>query len=300
MELIFLQVIFIILSIIEIIISNSNNNMFKSIIETRNDIFQQFNLVAEMYIIYMLSILTNKEIKITIFGNDLSYSCKDALKLKNDNNKNVFNYINICYPLIKENVDKILLGKINSNLKQTTKFHLKINSVNFCEIYSEFLYNNRFDSSIPDLSYLQDNSLEDFYNECYYIGNSYNSKGLTIAFESIVQVIQNEYKDFINDLNNTNEEKNYIRLNNEYIGNIQIEIERILRKVILCYYIVFYWDYESIEKTIIRNISLVYSFIGLIILITMILYIYNVHIFSRDLKKIQFFFDCIKNTILFL
>ena len=300
MELIFLQVIFIILSIIEIIISNSNNNMFKSIIETRNDIFQQFNLVAEMYIIYILSILTNKEIKITFFGNDLSYSCKDALKLKNDNDKNVFNYINICYPLIKENVDKILLGKINSNLKQTTKFHLKINSVNFCEIYSEFLYNNRFDSSIPDLSYLQNNSLEDFYNECYYIGNSYNSKGLTIAFESIVQVIQNEYKDFINDLNKTNEEKNYIRLNNEYIGNIQIEIERILRKVILCYYIVFYWDYESIEKTIIRNISLVYSFIGLIILITMILYIYNVHIFSRDLKKIQFFFDCIKNTILFL
>ena len=265
--------------------------MFKSIIETRNDIFQQFNLVAEMYIIYILSILTNKELKITLFGSELSYYCNDALKLKNSNDKIVFDYVNICYPSIKKNVDKILLGKINSNLKNTIKFHLKINSVDFCEIYSDFLYKNKYDSSIPDLTYLQNISLEDFSNECYYIGNSYNSKGLNTAFESIVQVLQSEYNDFINDLNSTNEEKNYMRLNNEYIENIQIEIERILRKVIVCYYIVFCWDYQSIEKTIIRNITLVYCFIGLIIVITMILYIYNVHIFSRDLKKKMYKYD---------
>ena len=150
------------------------------------------------------------------------------------------------------------------------------------------------------MTYLQNISFEEFYNECIYIGNSYNSKGLTTAFESIVQVIQSEYKDFIKDLNNNNEEKNYNRLNNEYIQNIQIEIERILRKVILCYYIVFYWDYECIEKTIMRNVSLIFVISVIIIIISMVLYIYNVHIFSRDLKKIQFFFDCIKNTILYV
>ena len=300
LQLIFLQIIFIILAIIELIISKSNNNMFKSIIETRNDIFQQFNLVAEMYIIYIISILTNKELIITFFGSDLSYSCDEAYKLKDLKDKKIFNYINVCYPSIKKNVDKILLGKINSNLKYTRNFHLKINSVNFCDLYSDFLTKNRFDKSIPDLTYLQNISFEEFYNECIYIGNSYNSKGLTTAFESIVQVIQSEYKDFIKDLNNNNEEKNYNRLNNEYIQNIQIEIERILRKVILCYYIVFYWDYESIEKTVMRNVSLIFVISVIIIIISLVLYIYNVHIFSRDLKKIQFFFDCIKNTILFV
>ena len=72
--------------------------MFKSIIETRNDIFQQFNLVAEMYIIYIISILTNKELIITFFGSDLSYSCDEAYKLKDLKDKKIFNYINVCYP----------------------------------------------------------------------------------------------------------------------------------------------------------------------------------------------------------
>ena len=39
-------------------------------------------------------------------------------------------------------------------------------------------------------------------------------------------------------------------------------------------------------------------FINIIIIV--IIYTYNIHVFSKDLKNIQFFSECIMNTILFI
>jgi len=298
-ELIIFMILFIIIAVIEIVISKINNNMLKSVIQTRNDIFQQFNFIAEMFIIYLLSIINNEEIIVSYIGSDLSYSCKDSLKHKYNKEKNIYNYLNLCYPSIKEGFDNITLGKIDKKLKHTRKFHLLINTENFCNEYSNFLINNKFDYSIPDLVYLQSLQLDHIYNECENIGNGFNSKGLTTAFESIFQVLTNHYKDFKKD-NNRTEISNIERLNNNYITNIQVEIERVLRKVIVCYYIVFNWDYNKIEEIMIRNKFLIYIVIFLIIILTISVYSYNMHIFSEELKTIQFFNDCIINTILFL
>ena len=298
-ELIIFMNIFVCIAVIEIVISKINNNMLKSVIQTRNDIFQQFNFIAEMFIIYLLSIINNEEVIISYIGNDLAYSCKESLKQKDNKEKNIYNYLNLCYPSIKEGFDNITLGKIDKKLKYTRKFHLLINTENFCKEYSQFLINNKYDNTIPDLIYLQSLDYDHIYNECKNIGNGFNSKGLTTSFESIFQVLTNYYKDFIKD-NNRTEISNVDRLNNNYFLNIQVEIERVLRKVIVCYYIAFNWDYNDIEKIMIRNKYLIYIAMFFIIILTISVYSYNIHVFLEELKTIQFFNDCINNTILFL
>ena len=292
-------IIFLGILMFEILTSKKNNRMFKSIVQTRNNIFQQFNFVCEMFIIYILSVLNNKEIIIPYIGNDLSYYCDETLKYKDNPLKNVYDFLNLCYPEIKEGVDNISLGKIESKLENTRKFLLQINSNDFCNSYSNFLYQNTLDSTIPDLTYLHDLDLNDLINECQNVGNVFNTKGLTTAFDTIIQVISYEYKDFILDKNRT-EKSNLERLNNVYIQNIQVELERVLRKVTICYYIVFNWDYNNIEKKIINDKKWIYSLMVFVIVIIAFLYTYNIYIFSEDLKKLQFFKDCIVNSILFL
>jgi hypothetical protein len=292
-------IIFLGILMFEILTSKKNNRMFKSIVQTRNNIFQQFNFVCEMFIIYILSVLNNKEIIIPYIGNDLSYYCDETLKYKDNPLKNVYDFLNLCYPEIKEGVDNISLGKIESKLENTRKFLLQINSNDFCNSYSNFLYQNTLDSTIPDLTYLHDLDLNDLINECQNVGNVFNIKGLTTAFDTIIQVISYEYKDFILDKNRT-EKSNLERLNNVYIQNIQVELERVLRKVTICYYIVFNWDYNNIEKKIINDKKWIYSLMVFVIVIIAFLYTYNIYIFSEDLKKLQFFKDCIVNSILFL
>ena len=298
-ELIIFLLIFIIISVIEIVVSNINNSMYKSIIQTRNNIFQQFNFISELFIVYLLSVLTNEEINVKYIGNDNSYPCKKSLEQKNVEIKNIYENIRLCYSSIKEGVDNITLGKIDSKLKHTRTFHLQINSENLCEIFSRFLIDNRNDSSIPDLVYLQTLDYDKVLYECENIGNGFNSKGLTTSFESIYQILSNKYKDFISD-NIRTEISNLERLNQIYLQNIQVEIERVLRKIIVCYYIVFNWDYNHIEKNIIRNKSLIYIAMFINIIIIVIIYTYNIHVFSKDLKNIQFFSECIMNTILFI
>ena len=272
--------------------------MFKSVILTRNEIFQQFNIVSEMFAIYFVSILNDREVIITHFGNELSYSCDKAFKSNNIPEKNIFNLLSLCYPYIKEGVDNITLGKINNKLKYTKNFHLKMNSKNFCKEYTDFLIKNSKDKSITDLSYLQDLETDKILYECESIGNGFNSKGLTNAFEIIVQVLSNQYKDFISDSNRT-EKSNLERINNIYMQNTQVEIERVLRKVIICYYIVFNWDFNNIQTNVIRNKTLIYIAMFIIIITSVVIYTYNVDIFTKKLKQIQFFNECLWNTILF-
>ena len=156
-----------------------------------------------MFIIYILSIISNKEIVISYIGNELSYFCDESLQYKNIVEKNVYHYLTLCYPKIKEGVDNITLGKINKKLKYTRQFHLQLNSENFCSNYSKFLYENNQDSSNPDLTYLHDIDIKELFEECNNIGNGLNSKGLTTAFETIIQILSSQYKDFILDSNRT-------------------------------------------------------------------------------------------------
>ena len=60
-----------------------------------------------------------------------------------------------------------------------------------CEIFSRFLINNRNDSSIPDLVYLQTLDYEKVLYVCENLGNWFNSQGLTTSSESIYQILSN-------------------------------------------------------------------------------------------------------------
>jgi len=106
------------------------------------------------------------------------------------------------------------------------------------------------------------------------------------------------YNDFINDLNRT-EISNYERLNNEYILIFQIEIARIIRKISLGYIINFNIDFKNIQdiiviKELILMVCIVISsfFIGFF-------YIIYVKSICESISYIDFFNDCVLNTILF-
>jgi hypothetical protein len=183
-------------------------------------------------------------------------------------------------------------------MKNLKHFQNSLYSDNFCEYYSSFIYENRNNPNIPSLYYLKNYNSSFLYDECINIGGNLNSKGFKIAKETIFQLMVDNYNDFINDLNRT-EISNYERLNNEYILIFQIEIARIIRKISLGYIINFNIDFKNIQdiiviKELILMVCIVISsfFIGFF-------YIIYVKSICESISYIDFFNDCVLNTILF-
>ena len=130
------------------------------------------------------------------------------------------------------------------------------------------------------------------------IGGNLNSKGFKIAKETIFQLMVDNYNDFVKDLNRT-EISNYERLNNDYVLIFQGEVSKIIRKISLGYVINFNIDYQNIKDKIVTNelflmVSIFISsfFIGFF-------YIIYVKSICESISYIDFFNDCVLNTILF-
>ena len=289
--------IFLTVTSVQIFYSKIIKNALEDIINIKKYIFEELNYISELVILYDLSILYNEEIIIEYTWEKNIFECNGLKDLLNNNNEiHIYKLLITCYQKIKSNVDKITyLGTKMKNLKH---FQNILYSDDFCKLYSSFIYENRNNPNIPSLLYLQTINNSYLYYECMNIGGNLNSKGFKIAKETIFQLMVDNYNDFINDLNRT-EISNYERLNNEYILIFQIEIARIIRKISLGYIINFNIDFKNIQdiiviKELILMVCIVISsfFIGF----SYIIYVKSI---CESISYIDFFNDCVLNTILF-
>jgi hypothetical protein len=294
LKLLIFLIIFINISIIQILNSLSNTKMLREIIKSRDAIFAQFNFITEFLTIYEMTILSNKEITIN-YNIKNSKSC-DELD-ESFLNRTVFNDLKFCYSYIEQKMNDIIAGKINKNLKKTRKFYLNIITDNFCDFFSRFVEDNLDNEYLPKFSYLGDLSYSYVIKGCN-MNNSLNSNGYKVAIESISTNILVFYNEFIAD-NEKNAENNYLRLNNFYIYSIQIEISKIIRKVAMGFYIVFNEDFDNIKKIILRNEIFLFIAEFVVMFFIIIFYLKVIRDFLLDLKKVHFFSDCVLNTLLY-
>ena len=89
------------------------------------------------------------------------------------------------------------------------------------------------------------------------------------------------------------------RFNDNHTLSVQIEVSRVFRKITLCLYISFLWDFDDIKKNMLIKERVL--FIIQIISIILLLFVYNINInkFYKDIERIEFFSDCVINTLLF-
>ena len=293
-QLITIIIIFIGLSIIQIILSIRDKNMYISILKTENSMYQYYNYITQFVLTYELSVLSNKEITVKFKGNDFSYPCE--LIDKNIEEHNLFNILQLCYPYILEEVSNIGLGNINDNLKLVKELRNQFLSENFCEYLAKFLSN--YTDELPKLTYLSKESYSSIYQTCNNIGYKLNSKGLATAIDSIYDLITTYYSDFLSDKNKT-EESNFKRISDISLYISEIEISKIIRKAALCYYVCFKNDFKRVKNVVIKNETFI--FIVLIFLIVSICLLFLVYInnLSKENDEIDFFYNVILNTILY-
>ena len=293
-QLITIIIIFIGLSIIQIILSIRDKNMYISILKTESSVYQNYNYITQFVLTYELSVLSNKEITVNFKGYDFSYPC-DLID-KNVEEYNLFNCLKLCYPKILEEVNKVGSGNINKNLKLVRELRNNFLSENFCESLATFISNNT--EYFPKLGYLSQESYLKTLNDCKSIGYNLNSKGLPTAIDSIYELITTYYNDFLSDTNK-NEDSNFKRISDLNLYISEIEISKMIRKAALCYYVCFKYDFNKVQNVAIQNETI--TFIGLIILIVSICILFLIYInnLSKENDEIDFFYNIILNTILY-
>ncbi len=295
-QLLTIIIIFIGLSVIQIILSVRDKNMYISILGTESSMYQYYNYITQFVLTYDLSVLSNKELTGNFNWSDLSYICKEA-KLKFTNKeKNLFNILKECYPSILDEVTNVGAGNINSNLKSVRQLRYDFLSDNFCENYATFL--SKYSDELPKLTYLDDQSYDTLYKSCSNIGNNINSKGLSNAIDAIYNLIVTYYSEFVSD-NNRTELSNYNRISDYDLFICEIEITKIIRKAALCYYVSFKRDFKRVKKVVVKNE--IFAFVALYILIFSICFLFIIYVnkLSKENDQIDFFYNIIINTILY-
>ena len=295
-ELLICLILFMLIAGVRIFISKYNINMLKEIAKNRDDIFGIFNYITQILIDYEFSLLYNKELIINYTNINNAISCTEMDDGKIE--RYVFQDLNKCFSNLYHSGEQIISGKLNKNLKLFRKYFLSINENDFCKNHANFFIEYRNKKKTPQLSYLNLTTYDTLYNECYYLGGGLNKKGVMTAISSIFDNLITYNNEFVNDHNKT-EEKNLKRFNDNYILGVQVEVSRIFRKITLCLYIAFLYDFDDIRKNILMKEIIL--FIIQIILVIFLLFVYNINInkFYKDIERIEFFSDCMINTLLF-
>ena len=293
--LITLLLIFVLVSILQIIISKYELRMLKDIARVRDDVFGYFNYLSQFVIDYEVQVLLNEVLTVNYTKISSSILCDD---INLDSFRYVFNDLITCYPFFEKETNKMISGQINSKLKHFRKFYISLNDEYFCQNIAEFLSKNKDEESCRELITLQNTSYDILYEECVNIGGGINNKGITAVVNLIYNNMIILYNDFIKDKNRTSE-NNLKRLNNNLLLSFQNEISRVMRKIPICLYINFYWDFENITSLIFRNEWILFLIEITIFFIIGINYFYNLTSLTNDNKKIEFFNECLINTIVF-
>ena len=296
-EYLILIILFLLIFIINLLFTRLNTKNFKEMNITRDIIFIQYNYLSLFLIDYFISVLSNEVLTIE---NDYIENLNTCHKNLNKTSKirNVFDDILSCYSPVKNQIDEIVNGKINKNLDNMKKLLLKRNDDNFCGIYSNYFIDNLDNEYMPNLTFLYSMNETELYNECINMGGGLNKKGLDTAISTIYENIINYYNDFENDLNRT-EESNLNRLNYEFLYAIQFETTRVFNKITVIYYITFLKDFNILFKKLKKFENLMFSFEIIIIIIIELFFIINIHNFWKEIREVDFFNNCVLNTIIF-
>ena len=296
-EYLFLIILFLLIFIINLLFTRLNTKNFKEMNITRDVIFIQYNYLSLFLIDYFISVLSNEVLTIENGYIENLNTCHKKYN-KTTKIRNVFDDIVSCYSSIKIQIDEIVNGKINKNLGNMEKLLLKRNDENFCRIYSNYFIDNLDNEYMPNLTFLYSMNETELFNECINMGGGLNKEGLDTAISTIYEHIVNYYNDFENDLNRT-EESNLNRLNYEFLYAIQFENTRIFNKITVIYYVTFLKDFNTLFKKLKKFENLMFSFEIIIILIIEIFFIINIHKFWKEIREVDFFNNCVLNTIIF-
>jgi hypothetical protein len=210
----------------------------------------------------------------------------------------VYNDLITCYPSFEIETNKMINGQINSKLKHFRKFYISLNDENFCYNIAEFLSKNKNEEFTREIKSLKNATLENLYDECVNIGGGINNKGITTVVNLIYNNMIILYNDFIKD-NNRTKEKNINRLNNKLLLSFQNEVSRIMRKIPISLYINFQWDFKNISSFIFRNEWILFLLQIILFFFIGFNYYYNLISLMNDIVKIEFFNDCLINTVIF-
>lgn len=287
------------LDVIQVILSSQKIDIIKSMIESENCIFHQIELISSLLVIYQISVLKDQEIT-TNYISKLSISfCEEGSYSNKVTNHYVFNEVAVCLPYIAERISKISMdNNVNTHLITTSANLLQMNSDNFCNHYAKFFSENKSNTKLKELKFLNNQTEDELKTECDRIGSGFNSEGYSMAINSMETTILSLYKDFMND-HSRNEISNYERMNNKNLQMMQAEYYNILQKIPFLFLITFSNDYEILKtkETFSENIFFLCKLFMIIVISSY--YFYTIFYFAKEEKLIEFFNESVLNTILF-
>lgn len=187
----------------------------------------------------------------------------------------------------------------NSNRYKHLKEYLEnVNSPGSCEYYVNYYYKNLDVLIYPLLSsFEQDKDM--LIQQCETIGKGINLDGQKDAFDSLINTISHYYNDFKNDENKTSENM-MNRVRDHLFETFQAEVDLIMDKNMINYYLSWKQDYLIHNKTTNKYGNFFFAVIVLFIIIINCFYLWRFTFkFLEQNKIIHEIEPCIYNTIMF-
>ena len=297
--LIFLSFILLIVGLIHFEISFSTRITFKNSSYTLNSIFTELKYIKELLMNFQTTILLNEEFIFEYEGNKYSIIC-DEIKdnfLQNSSHE-IFVETSNCFPSVKSKVDDLTQGKAPSILKRIIKFQKDIEGKKFCDVLSETLDEIKEYKSIKDLRISKSVNKKILKEQCDIIGGDFNKEGISIAITGIFTTLNSMYNDFKRNKNRTGE-FNLQLINDPNLLMFQVEHFHILSRIPLCYYVLGNKDISSTYYSVIENETIFLIIEVTLMSLGIIVYIYFVILYGREISSVDFFNKSILHMILF-
>ena len=297
--LIFLSIILLIVGLIHYKISLSTRNLYKNSTNTLNSIFSELKYIKELLMNFQTTILLNDKFIFEYKGNQFSIICDEIKDLFFQNSSHeMFSETSTCFPSVKKKVDDLTQGKAPSILKRIIKFQKDIEGKKFCEVFSETLYEIKEYKKIKDLKISKSINKEKIKEECDKIGGDFNKEGISIAITGIFTSLNSLYNDFKRNTNRTGE-YNLQLLNDPNLLMFQVEHFYILSRIPLCYYVLGNKDIISTYYSVIENETIFLIIEVALMSLGIIVYVYFVILYGREISSVDFFNKSILHMILF-
>ena len=204
------------------------------------------NYFHEVFLCYQMAIINNSP---------LLYEYKSSGFLNHTKENNYINFFTIHdvfnetltrYKILSENYEKII-SDTSSNIFQHTliELEMKVRKSDACDEISKFLNDNKNILSIKLFESLINYDFQQLAANCEKIGGGYNNKGIHTAFDSLVNYVADNYRDFISKGSERDETYNYNVFQESTIQTYQIETNRMLEVLFFNYQIAMLIDYNK-------------------------------------------------------
>jgi len=292
---------YIVISVSNILI---NNREYKKLILANQlsvNFLDRIPKFAELILYFKISVLFNNSNFITtspedykkgIYSNyfDATYD-KNSDTLFRELGRSEYSHIYYKLKIIRKNIDLFMGSKeplLLDVLSSLRDYESKLNSQEFCLIYSSYYLQNILSNSGDQDLIDTFKTLNKQAKECSVIGNGINKYGMNLAIDSLLASTNNLYVDFSRakenaDITQTLTNVNFLRA----VLNIEFTYQRANSN-----YLKLILDEMTILYDSLRNIEYIYSLIGLFFnLLFIIIVIFGV------IKKLQQYFISLGSAI---